>query len=114
MPPKKRSRKELSVEGLSQGTGAQALTETQATTQQQISLVAPQANVEVGRPEEAPQKPPRQAKVLAMDTSTPTTQHLNQHQNNEAQGELEQDSEEEIEAFIEDELVYLHQEYERL
>jgi hypothetical protein len=110
MPPKKRSRKELSVEGLSQGTGAQALTETQATTQQQISLVAPQANVEVGRPEEAPQKPPRQAKVLAMDTSTPTTQH----QNNEAQGELEQDSEEEIEAFIEDELVYLHQEYERL
>jgi hypothetical protein len=114
MPPKKRSGKELSVEGPPQGTGAQAVEAIQTTTQQQISLVPPQATAEVGRPEEPPQQPPRQAEVLAMDTSAPTTQHPNQQQNSEAQGESEQDLEEEIEAVIEDDLACLHQENECL
>jgi hypothetical protein len=64
MPPKKRLEKELSVEGPSPGTRAQALEATQATTQQQISSVPPQATIEVGRPEEPPQQPPRQVEVL--------------------------------------------------
>jgi hypothetical protein len=68
----------LSVEGPSQGTKAQALEATQATTQQQISSVPPLATIEVKRLEEALQQPPRQAEVLTMDTSAPTTQHPNQ------------------------------------
>jgi hypothetical protein len=114
MSPKKRLGKELLVEGPSQGTGAQALEATQATTQQQISSVPPQATIEVGRPEEPLQQPPRQAEVLTMDTFAPTTQHPNQQQNNKGQEELEQDSEEEIESVIEDALARLRQENERL
>jgi hypothetical protein len=114
MPPKKRSGKELLVEGPLQGTGAQTLEATQATTQQQIFSLPPQATTEVKRLEEPPQQPPRQAEVLTIHTSTPTIQHPSQQQNSEAQSEPEQDSEEEIEAVIEDELVRLHQENERL
>jgi hypothetical protein len=54
MPPKKKPRKELSVEGPPQVTGAQALETTQATTQQQTSIEPRQATAEVRRPEEPP------------------------------------------------------------
>jgi hypothetical protein len=54
MPPRKKPGKELSVEGPSQVTGAQALEATQATTQQRASTEPRQATVEVGRSEEPP------------------------------------------------------------
>jgi hypothetical protein len=114
MPPKKRSGKELSVEGPVQGNRALSLRPTQPTTQQQTSSVLPQATIQVRRPEEPPQQPPRQAEVLTTDASAPATQYPSQQPNSEAQEELEQDSEEEIEAVIEDELAHLHQENEHL
>jgi hypothetical protein len=50
MPPRKKPGKELSVEGPSQVTGAQAL----EATQQRASTDPRQATVEVGRSEEPP------------------------------------------------------------
>jgi hypothetical protein len=49
-----------------------------------------------------------------MNTSVPSTQPPPQHQETKAQEDQQQDSKEEIEAIIEDELVHLRQENERL
>jgi hypothetical protein len=108
IPPKKRSRKELSVEGPAQGTRAQILKPTQQTSS------APIGHCTVGRHEEPPQQPPRQAEVLTTDTSAPATQHPNQLQNSEAQEEPQQDSKEEIKVVIEAELACFHHENEHL
>jgi hypothetical protein len=81
-----RLEKELLVEGLAQGIGARTLEPTQPTTQQ-TSSIPPQATVEVRRPEDPPQQPPRQVEVLATDTSALATQHPSQLQNSEAQEE---------------------------
>jgi hypothetical protein len=56
MSAKKKLGKELSVEGPSQVTEAQALEATQATTQQQTSTEPQQATTKVKRPEETPDK----------------------------------------------------------
>jgi hypothetical protein len=78
MPPKKRPEKELSTEASSQAGGAQVFKTSQIATQPQTFIEPQQATVEVRRPEEPPQQPPSQAKVLAMNTSTLTTQHPTQ------------------------------------
>jgi hypothetical protein len=66
------------------------------------------------KPEDPVEQPAAQMEVLAMNTLVPNTQPKHQHQETKTQEDLQQDSEEEIEAIIEDELVRLHQENERL
>jgi hypothetical protein len=96
MPPKKKLRKELPVDGPSQSIEALTL---ETTTQPPPSSEPQQTTTEVGRPDQPPPQPPNQAEVLAMNTSAQNTQHPNQLQNTEAQEDLEQDSEEEIKAI---------------
>jgi outer membrane biosynthesis protein TonB len=84
------------------------------TTQPQTSIEHRPAATETKRTEEPPEQPATQAEVPAMNTSMPSTQPPPQHQETKAQEDQQQDSKEEIEAIIEDELVHLRQENERL
>jgi hypothetical protein len=123
MPPKKKLEEEPSVEGSSQVAEGQVLATVQTTTQTthipqtthpQASTEPRPATTETRRPEYSVEQPLTQALVLAMNTSAPNTQPPLQHQETEIQEDQQQDSEEEIEAIIEDELVLLRQENERL
>jgi hypothetical protein len=75
-----------------------------------------EATIEAERPEDPAGQPTTQAEVFATNVSSLNTlpPSSQQHQGIETQDDQQQDSEEEIEAIIEDELVHIRHENERL
>jgi hypothetical protein len=110
LPPKKRLRKELLVEGPSQVAGTQVFKTIQKATQPQTSTEHLPAAVEIRRPEQPPEQPMTQTKLLATNTSAPSTQRPHQRQETKTQEDQQQELVEVIEAIIKDQLVHLRQE----
>jgi hypothetical protein len=114
MPPKKRLGKELPLEGPFEIAGGQVHETTQTTAQLQTSVELHPTTAKTRRPEKPPEQPPTQVELSIMNTSTLSIQQQPQHQETEAQEHQQQDSDKEIEAIIEDELMCLRQDNERL
>jgi hypothetical protein len=107
MPPKKKPKKDLPLEGPSQMVEGQVHETIQTTAQLQTSTGPCPVTAEIRCLEEPPEPPLTQVEVPVMNTSTLKTQQQPQRQEIKAQEDQQQDSDEEIEAIIEDELTRL-------
>jgi hypothetical protein len=85
MPPKKRPRKDLRVEGSSQTARGQVHETTQTITQLQISTEPHLVATETRGPGEPPEQSETHVEAPIMNTSMPSSQQQPQRQETEAQ-----------------------------